>query len=332
MSYLKRSLILFSVLLVAVGVVFISVWLAAAESISYAYLVTVLTITTETFGTLLGIITAGLMFTQGKFSELASEITGKLPRYLSDILSLKRIQTIETRLIALKKILAKLAETTTISKEKSLYERIVEKTSLVSVDLAVFSYFKLKQQGLDAGFLFSEMNSNLYKVFEKRKQKVKKEWHLFKIIQEIVDVWEAPATSIFEKYEGKTTLQADLKSSISILKLKEAVDKKSKDIRDEVAKSQGDLDKEISQISQRLKEDKISQLLSQMEYASVMRGRYFYLTLIFIAAPLLINILILPQFSEASVTLFRPIVSITCSLSVIGIMFLFLYIHKILNV
>lgn len=332
MSYLKKSLLLFSVLLVAVGVVFISVWLTAAKSISHADLVTALTITTETFGTLLGIITAGLMFTQGKFSELSSEITGKLPGYLSDILSLKRIQTIESRLIALKKILAKLAETTTISKEKSLYERIIEKLSLVSADLAVLSYFKLKQQGLDAGFLVSEMNSNLYKVFEKRKQKIKKEWHLFKIIKEIVDIWEAPTTSFFEKSEGKTALQADLKSSISILKLKEAFDKKSKDIRDEVTKSLSDLDREISQISQRLREDKIPQLLSQMEYASVMRGRYFYVTLIFIAAPLLINILILPQFSEATVALFRPIVSITCSLSVIGILFLFLYIHKLLNV
>lgn len=108
MSYLKNSLLLISILLVAVGVVFISAWLNTAESISYADLKTALTTTTATFGTLLGIITAGLMFTQGKFSELSSELNEKLPKYLADILSLKRIQAIETRLIALRKIFTQL--------------------------------------------------------------------------------------------------------------------------------------------------------------------------------------------------------------------------------
>jgi len=333
MSHLKISLLLVSILLVAIGVVFTSAWLNTAESISYADLKTALTTTTATFGTLLGIITAGLMFTQGKFSELSSEITAKLPEYLTDILSLKRIQAIETRLIALRKIFSQLAVTTTIFKEKNLYERIARRASLVSANLAALSYLKLKQQGLaDTGFLVSEMNSDLYKVYEKRKQNIKKEWQLFKVIKEIVDIWKAPRAFFVEKSNGESALQADLTSSISILKLKEDVDKSSRNIRDEVTKTLSNLSSEISEISQRLREDRIPQLLSQMEQASTIRGKYFYLALIFIATPLLINLLILPQFSEATAAFIKPIISLTSLLSIMGIMFLFLYIHKILNV
>lgn len=333
MSHLKISSLLLSILLVAIGVVFISTWQNTAEFLSYADLKTALTTTTATFGTLLAIITAGLMFTQGKFSELSSEINEKLPEYLADILSLKRIQTIETRLIALRKIFTRSAATATISKEKDLYERIVKKASLMSANLAVLSYLKLKQQGLaDTGFLVSEMNSDLYKAFEKRKQNIKKEWQLFKIIKETVDIWKVSEVFIVEKSNEEPALQTDLNSSISILRLKEDVDQSSKSIRDEVTKALGYLSNEIGEISQRLHEDGIPQLLSQMKQASNIRGKYFYLALIFIAAPLLINLLILPQFSESTATFFKPIISITSLLSIMGIMFLFLYIHKILNV
>ncbi len=333
MSYLKNPVLLISILLVAVGVVFISAWLNTAESISYADLKTALTITTETFGALLGIITAGLMFTQGKFSELSSELTGKLPEYLAEILSLKKMQAIETRLIALRKTFTQLAVTATISKEKNLYESIVKKASSMSANFAVLSYLKLKQQGLaDTGFLVSEMNSNLYKAFEKRKQNIKKEWQLFKIIKQIGDMWEASSASFIEKSGRKSALQSDLRSSISILKLKENVDKSSKYIHSEVTKTLSDLSNEIGEISKRLREDRIPQLLSQMEQASALRGRYFYLAVVFIAAPLLINLLILPQLSETTATLFQPIILITSLLGVMGVMFLLLYIHKILKV
>lgn len=333
MSYWKNPLLLVSILLVAVGVVYISAWLNTAESISYADLKTALAITTETFGIILGIITGGLMFTQGKFSELSSELNEKLPEYLTNILSLKKMQAIEAHLLTLRKTFNSLAVGTTIVKEKDLYERIVEKASSLSANFAVLSHLKLKQQGLiDTRFLVSEMDSNLYEIYERRKQNIKREWQLLRIIKQTVDIWEAPATSFIEKPNRKSALQADLKSSISILKLKENVDRGSRNIRSEVTKTLDDLRSEISEISKRLDKDRIPKLLSQMEQASTIRGKYFYLTLIFIAAPLLINLLILPQLSEATATFFKPIILITSLLSIMGVMFLFLYIHKILNV
>jgi hypothetical protein len=332
MRYLKNSSLLISILLVAVEVVFILAWLNVAEFISYTDLKTALTTTTATFGTLLGIITAGLMFTQGKFSELSSELNEKSPEYLADVLSLNKIQAIETRLIALQKTFTQLAVTTTLVEEKNFYERIVKKASSIFVNFALLSHLKLKQQGLtDTGFLVSDVNSNLYKVFEKRKQNIKKEWQLFKTIKQIVDTWEAPAAFFIEKSNRKSALQTDLKSSIHILKLKEN-DKSSKDILNEVTETLSDLSDEISKISRRLHEDRIPQLLSQMEQAITIRGKYFYLASIFIATPLLINLMILPQLSEATATFFKPIISTTSLLGIMGVIFLFLYIHKILNV
>lgn len=333
MSHWKNPLLLVSILLVAVGVVYISAWLNTAESISYADLKTALAITTETFGIILGIITAGLMFTQGKFSELSSELNEKLPEYLTNILSLKKMQAIEARLITLRKTFNPLAVGTTIVKEKNLYERIVEKASSMSANLAVLSYLKLKQQGLiDTGFLVSEMDSNLYRIYEQRKQNIKREWQLLRVIKQTVEIWEAPATSFIERPNRKSALQTDLKSSISILKLKENVDRGSRNICSEVTKTLGDLRNEIGEISKRLDKDRIPKLLSQMEQAGTIRGKYFYLTLIFIATPLLINLLILPHLSETTATFFKPIILITSLLSIMGAMFLFLYIHKILNV
>jgi len=333
MSYLKNSLFLFSVFLIAVGIIFILAWLYAAEFTSYADMKTALTTTTAVFGTLLGIITAGLMFTQGKFSELSSELGEKSPDYLADVLSLEKIQSIETHLLTLRKAFSQLAATTTITEEKNLYERISAKTSSMFVNFAVLLNLKLKQQGLpDAGLLVSEMDSNLYKVYEKERKNIKKEWQLFNIIRKIISTWEAPASFLTVKSNMESAFQADLKSSISILKLKESVDKSSTNIRSEVTKILSDLSDEISEISKRLHEDRIPQLLSQMEQAGAIRGKYFYLAVIFITTPLLINLLILPQLTEVTAAFFKPIISITSSLSVMGVVFLLLYIHKILNV
>jgi len=303
------------------------------KSISYADMKTILTTTTATFGTLLGIITAGLMFTQGKFSELASELTEKSPNYLAKVLSLEKIQSIETHLLALKKAFTQLAASTTIAKEKNLYEKIATKASSMFVDFAVLSNLKLTQQGLaDVSFLVSEMDSSLYKAYQKRIRSVNKEWQIFSIIKQIIDTWETPTAFFGEKSNRGTSLQADLKSSIAILKLKEDVDESSTNIRSEVAKTLSELNDELSEISKRLHEDRIPQLLPQMKQASTIRGKYFYLALVFIATPLLINLLILPQLSETTATFFHPIISITSLLSVLGVIFLLLYIHKILNV
>jgi len=332
-SFFKNSLLLISILLVGLGLVFILTWLGMTKSLSYADMKTILTTTTTTFGTLLGIITAGLMFTQGKFSELASELTEKSPNYLAKVLSLEKIQSIETHLLALKKASTQLAASTTIAEERNLHERIATKTSLIFVDFAMLSNLKLRQQGLvDTGLLVSEMDSSLYKVYRKRIQTINKEWQIFNIIKQIIDTWEAPVPFSGGKSNRETPLQADLKSSIAILKLKENVDKSSTNIRTEIAKTSSELNDELSEISKRLHQDRIPQILPQMKLASTIRGKYFYLTLVFIAAPLLINLLILRHLSETTVTFFQPIISVTSLLSVLGVIFLLLYIHKILNV
>jgi len=192
---------------------------------------------------------------------------------------------------------------------------------------------KLRQQGLvDTRFSVSGMDSSLYKVYRKRMQSINKEWQIFNVIKQIIDTWEAPTAFSSGKSNRETPLQADLQSSIAILKLKENVDKSSTNIRTEVAKTLSELNYEVSEISKRLDEDRIPKILPQMKLASTIRGKYFYLTLVFIATPLLINLLILTQLSETAATFFQPIISITSLLSPLGVIFLLLYIHKILNV
>jgi len=333
MSHLKNSLPFISISLIVIGIASVFAWLYTADFISYADMQTILTVTTETLGVLLGIITAGLMFTQGKFGELSSELGGKSPDYLTKVLSLEKVQTIEAHLVSLRKAFTRLAATAIVTEERNLYEGIVAKTSSMFVNFAVLLNLKLKQQGLPiSGLLVSEMDPSLYKIYERARKGVKKEWQLFSLIRQIVNVWEAPASFLVEKSRRGSPLQADIKSSISILKLKESIDKDSTNIRSEVTKALDGLSNEISGISKSFHEDRISQLLSQMEHAGAVRGKYFYLAVIFIAAPLLINLLILPQLTETTATLFKPIIAITSALSVVAVMFLLLYIYKILNV
>jgi hypothetical protein len=333
MTYQKTSVLLISFLLVAVAVIFILAWLYAVELTSYADIKTALTTTTATFGTLLGIITAGLMFTQGKFSELSSELSEKSPDYLSSVLPLEKIQSIENHLLMLRKAFTQLAATTTVAEERNLYERIIAKASLMFVDFATISNLKLRQQGLpDTSLLASEMDLSLYKTYEKERKSVKKEWQLFKIIGRIINTWEAPTSFLNEKSKSESALQNDLKSCIAILKIKESIDKNLTNIRSEAEETFGDLSDEINEVGKRLHKDRIHQLSSQMEHASTIRGKYFYTAIIFITTPLLINLLILPFFSEITVAFFKPIISITSALSVMGVVFLLLYIHKILNV
>lgn len=333
MNLQKYSSFLISALLIGAGLFLVSLWLTVAKAMTYTDLRTVLTTTTATFGTLLGIITAGLMFTQGRFSELASELAEKSPNYLTNILSLERIQPIETGLLALKKTFNQLAASTAIAEEKKIYERIVTKASSMFVDFAVLLNLKLTQEGLmDTVFSASEMDSQLYGVYQKRRQNVTKEWQVFNVIKRVTDTWEAPTAFFVEKSSRVVPLQADLKSSIAILKLKEGVDKSSMSVRSEVAKKLNELNEEIGEISKRLHEDRIPQLLPQMKQASTIRGKYFYLALAFIATPLLVNLIILPQLSETTASFFQQVIPITSLLSVFGAIFLLLYIHKILNV
>jgi hypothetical protein len=333
MSYLKNSLLLISILLVAVGLVFFLAWLNVAKFIRHSDLITALETTTATFGTLLGIITAGLMFTQGKFSELASELTDKAPDYLAEVLSLEKVQSIESHLLTLRKTFRQLAAGTAIIEEESLYEKIASKATFMFLDFAVLLNLKIKQQGLpDADLLISEMDSTLHNIYRERRQSVKKEWQILNIIKEIIDVWEGSSSFSTEKSNTKSSLQVDIKSSLSILKLKENVEKSSTRNYVEVTKTLNDLGHEIEEISSRLHADKIPQLLLQMKQASVISGKYFYLALIFIASPLLINLLILPLFSETTATLFQPVILLTSFLSIMGVAFLLLYIQKILNV
>ena len=240
-------------MLTSSGLVIILFWLGLTVSLSYADMQMILTTNTQTFGTLLGIITAGLMFTQGKFSELTSKLTEKSPEYLTQVLSIAKIHPIETRLFALKKAFTQLADSTTIAEEKNLYERISTKASSIFVDFAVLLNLKLKQEGVaDSRFLVSEMDPNFYKAYQKTIQSVRKEWQIFTIIKRIVDTWETRTTFSSRKSNREPPLQVDLKSSIPVLKLKENVDKINKNIRTEANKTYNELDKELGEISKRI--------------------------------------------------------------------------------
>jgi hypothetical protein len=327
------SLALISAFSATAVLILISVWVSLSTPVSYTVLNTVLTTTTAVFGTLLGIITAGLMFTQGTFSELTSELTEKAPTYIADVLSMDKMRAIEAKILALRKTFSKLAESTNIREEKCLYERIVAKASSIFVDFAVLLNLKLKQQGLPiAHLLVSEMSPKLYKVYKDKLGGVKKEWQVFALIKRIIDTWEAQAASFIEESNTTSALEVDLKSAMAILELKEKMDQSLADVNNEVKATFRDLNSGIAEISRRVHEDRIPQLLSQMRQVSAIRGRYFYLALIFIVAPLLFNLLILQELSEATTALFQPIIAITSVLSIMGVIFLLLYVYELLNV
>ncbi|MCJ7431648.1 hypothetical protein MUO83_10625 [Candidatus Bathyarchaeota archaeon] len=308
-------------------------WRNITSSIDFADLKTVLTTTTAAFGSLLGIITAGLMFTHGKFSELASELSEKSLDYLSGTLTLEKVQTIGNNLLALRKTFSLLETQTTVEEEKNLYRRVVEKTSSTYVNLAVLSDLKLMQQGLaETDLMISAMDPQLYVNYKEERNQVKKEWQILVTIKQMVDTWESSQTRVLEKYEKRTSLQQDLRNSISLLGLKERLDKDSKHVRAETEEIYNELAEDIDKVGKQLHQDRIPQLLSQMENANTIRGKYFYLALAFIATPLFINLLILPQLSIGTASFFQPIISITSSLSVMGIAFLLLYINRILDV
>lgn len=314
-------------------VAFFLAWRNGTGPMDFADLKTVLTTTTATFGSLLGIITAGLMFTHGKFSELASELGEKSPYYISGTLSLDKIQIIGNNLLALRKTFSLLETQSTIEEEKDLYRRVVERASSIYVDYAVLSDLKLMQQGLaETDLMISGMDPHLYADYKRERGRVQKEWQVLVTIKQMVDTWEGLTTLVMEKKEKRTSLQQDLRSSISLLRLKEKLDKNSKHVRAEVEEICNELTEDIGKIGRQLHQERIPQLLSQMEHANTIRGKYFYLALAFIATPLFINLLVLPQLSVGTALFFQPVISITSSLSVMGIAFLLLYINKILNV
>jgi hypothetical protein len=307
-------------------------WRNITSSIDFADLRIVLTTTTAAFGSLLGIITAGLMFTHGKFSELASELGEKSLEYLSGTLSLEKVQTIGNNLLALRKTFSLLETQTTVEVEKNLYRRVVEKTSSIYVNLAVLSDLKIQQGLAESDLMISAMDPQLYVNYKEERSRVKKEWQILVTIKQIVDTWEGSKTLVPEKYEKRTSLQQDLRNSISLLGLKERLGKDSKHVRAETEEICNELAEDIDKIGKQLHQDRIPQLLSQMENANTIRGKYFYFALAFIATPLFINLLVLPQLSIGTASFFQPIISITSSLSVMGIAFLLLYINRILDV
>jgi hypothetical protein len=325
--------LLFVLLLVASLVALSLAWRNVTVPMDFADLKTVLTTTTATFGSLLGIITAGLMFTHGKFSELASELGEKSPHYVSGMLSLEKIQIIGNNLLALRKNFSQLETQSTVKEEKDLYRRVFEKSSSIYVDFAVLSDLRLMQQGLaETDLMISGMDPQLYAAYKKERDRVKKEWQILVTMKQMVNTWEGSTTLVIEKNEKIASLQQDLRSSISLLGLREKLDKNSKHIRAEAEETLNELTEDLSKIGRELRLERIPQLLSQMEQANTIRGKYFYFALSFIATPLFINLLVLPQLSVGTASLFQPVISITSSLSVMGIAFLLLYISKILNV
>jgi len=317
------------ILLIIVGLIFVIVSLAIGLPVSYSDLRTVLTTTTATFGTLLGIITAGLMFTHGKFSELESAINEKLPYYLDELLSMEKIQLVMTHLLSIRKTFMSLAANTEILAEKSLYTRVVSKATSMFVRFAVILNLKLAKKGLS--HFVSEMDPKLYKTYQEERKSITKEWQIMKVTSQIMDDWEAPTILHTGKIERSSALQADLKNALSILGVKEKIETNLSATRAETEEALDSVSANMDRINDRLHEDGIRQLMSQMEHACTIRGKYFYLALMFIAAPLFINLLILPQFSESTFSFLRYIILVTSFLSVMGVIFLLVYIRNILT-
>jgi hypothetical protein len=333
MSHPESTLFLIAIMLTSVGVVFILAWRNAMWSVKYTDLTTILTTTTATFGTLLGIITAGLMFTHGRFSELASELSEKSPDYLAITLSLERVQAMGSQLLSLRKTFLQLEREATVAEEKNLYRRIIEKTSRMFVAFALLLNLKLRREGLPhTGFLVSEMDTEIFRRIQKERRNIKKEWQILAAFKQIVDTWAGTNASIIDNSKKTTSLQRDLRGAISILQLKQRIDKSTKDVHNEIAKILNELQQEISKIENQLHEDRIPQLLLQMQDSNALRGIYFYPTLIFIAVPLFMDLLILPQLSESTAPFFQQIITVTSLLSVFGVISLLIYIHKLLNI
>lgn len=319
-------------LLLVCGVFLFLLIFNGVASASYADLKTLIETTTATFGTLLGIITAGLMFTQGKYGELTAELSEKSPHYLRNVLSLEELRSIGESLLALKKVFGKLTDTTEIPEEKQLYKRIIGKSSSMFVNVAVLLNLKLKQEGLaGSGLLISDMNPKEHDDYQEKCRALKKDWHLFGLVKQIVDTWATVAV-IPAKTELESSLHSEVSGSIPVLRLKEEVSKGSERIHVDVEKILHGLAAKVDKIVVRFHEDRVPQLLTQMEQSSIVRGRYFYLSLVFIAAPLLVNLLVLPQFSEGALLLLREVVALTSVLAVLGVVILLFYVHKMLNV
>ena len=239
------------ILLGTAVVAFFLAWRNIISPMDFADLKTVLTTTTATFGSLLGIITAGLMFTHGKFSELASELGKKSPEYLSGNLSLEKVQAMGNNLLSLRKTFLLLEAQTTVEEEKNLYRRVAEKASSMYVKLAVLSDLMLMQQGLaKTDLMVSAMDPRLFANYKEERNQVRKEWQMLGTIKRIVDIWEGSKALILEKYERRTSLQLDLRSSISLLELKERLDKDSKHFRAETEEIFNELAGDIDKIGE----------------------------------------------------------------------------------
>jgi hypothetical protein len=330
---LKRSTLLVPFLLLVSAILLFVIVFSGVASADYTDLKTLIETTTATFGTLLGIITAGLMFTQGKFGELTGELSEKCPHYLRNVLSLQETRSIGENLIALKKVFATFADATEIPEEKNLYKRVVHKCSSMFVNVTILLNLKLRQERLTGtGLLVSEMSPQEHEDYQEKWRWIKRDWHLFGLIKQVVDAWVPTTVIPTTKMNLEPSLHSELTSSIPVLKLKEDVDKNSERIHLNVEKTLHELDGKIDKIVVRFHEDRIPQLLTQMEQANIVRGRYFYLSLIFIAAPLLVNLLILPQFSGGAILLLREVVALTSALAILGVVILLLYIYKMLNV
>lgn len=179
----------------------------------------------------------------------------------------------------------------------------------------------------DTGLFVSEMDKNAYQQYDEKRQGIKRDWQVLEVILQAIHLWEAPRPFSAQGPEGPSSLQVELGSSMAILSIRGETDKALADVRSEVARASNDISDEISKISKRIHEDGIPQLLSQMKHAGTIRGKYFHLALIFIATPLLINLIILPQLSEKTALFLQPIISATRVLSVMGVIFLLLYIR-----
>jgi hypothetical protein len=174
------------------------------------------------------------------------------------------------------------------------------------------------------------MDPKLYSTYHKERSNMKREWQIMKLTSQIVNDWEAPTLLHHGNIKTSSALQADLRKALSILRVKEKIDRDWSATTTETEESLESIGTNIDMISKRLHENGIPMLMSQMEHACTIRGKYFYLALIFIAAPLFLNLLILPELSESTMPFLGYAIMFTSFLSVMGVIFLLVYIRNIL--
>lgn len=298
-----------------------------------ATLMDVLTATVLTLGTLLAIITAGLMFTQGKHGELLSELNNKSSDYLTTHIAAGTFQAMGAHLSTLREEFKGLEASASVAEEKALYARARDRASSMLADCAVLLNLKMKQSGLPAiDLLTAGMDPALFALYEVRRRGLRNDWQLLLAILRMKDELMGGRAGFARGAGPAGSLEEDLRKVLALLRFKGTLEGAPTASAERVRRAHEGLDGVFEPIARKLHEDRIAQLVPQMRQINVVRGRSFHLAVVSIATPLLLDLLILPFLDQGTAPFFRPFIFAAGLLSVLGVAALLAYIYKLLNV